>query len=703
MKYLHNREQFLKEQKLLMNSFEDSIFEAVGSSVTYHNNTSWSDSLVGKLFAFAGKKIKRSAQSGVLTKYLYDLEREFRKGQAMAVSKEKVVQQYRVYQNILNIYNFINSKNFNKSEFEVILDNAIKDYKELVKNDKTDAKIKVTAQELLTKLETFKEKYEAESKVQESLLIEANKIIKGKKGQPDFEIVMPEKEKKAKQQTSGAEKERLAKEEGREKPPDEFDLPPLEFNKLTLRKMRSEFETAKKNLKLLTQTPKNLKKRANLEARIKDLIQNIKEREVEIKQMEQEASTKTKEDPSDYEITYTDSAGKTKTEPVANPQNPDDKIVNIIPDENNPDKTSPINVDDIIGIEQISVTQVDDTKILEKIKSLFEDVFSDEDINNYKKEAVISDGEKKKLLDQIKKVADSDDKSFINGIALLKLFNSAEQKYSKTDDKGEPELDNGLFNKWSNGVLSIMDSYSDLLTPTITEFITKMLDPKNFMNKQAQSELLKKYFGLNYTPTYTGSDLDLSGKKGKGEVKENLAYKQVTDFSIDTALNQVFALSGSTTDYNGVGVIDNEASYIFYMLNDTSNGKYYRFIVSKNDTTWLKNISKKIPTKAGSTVTANHEYIVLLKKADAAKLSFKIKSGVELKFTRLKPGAKIVKTKDGLEIQAVDDKQPITSDSFSLKVAKTYKLLNNDQEFKVETPVVHYTKYAAKIAEEQAK
>ena len=99
MKYIKSRQEFLKE------NFEQ-IYEYSGSHSTFHNDVSWKDSLLGKLFSSIGKKIRKVNQSGKIGIYLKQLESEFKAGQAKAIEKQTYVQNFRLNDDIITLYKY---------------------------------------------------------------------------------------------------------------------------------------------------------------------------------------------------------------------------------------------------------------------------------------------------------------------------------------------------------------------------------------------------------------------------------------------------------------------------------------------------------------------------------------------------------------------------------------------------------------------
>lgn len=623
MKYVKSREQFINEQ------FEP-IYEYVGSKGTFHNDTKWSDSLVGKLFSAIGKKIKKVVKKGVTGKYLNELESEFKKGQALAVQNDEVVQKLRVNQNIINLWNMINSKNFDYGNFILMLDTVIKDYETFIKDKNTLPKYKTEAETHLSNLKEFSEK------------------VKG----GITEAVDPNLPK--------------------EKAPSDEDLSDIDFHKIDLKKMRGELTFL--NQQYTNETDK--KRKEDIKKLVTKLKKRISEKEFDIQSMEKELANKTVNQPTEFTVTYVDpKTGEPKTVDASNPQNPNDKYVNVNANPKNPKQTITVSYDNVIDVDSKANKAKDDATdkakdddlnaaydefegdaeepskdaelSQEQIITLFGKYYSKETLKQYNDDANITSTEAKRLNDVLIKNAGSD-KEFINPIAVMKIFNKAELnaysvKSDGDDSRTSRKLDDDLFLQWTNGVLTLLENYKQYLPKALVDFINDMLQEDNFMNSKAQKELLAKYFKVNYDPA-TNTDKEESIDLDE-DIKANYKYEKIDALPIDKSFGKVFIITANTKGYIGDGTEDS-GDMVFYMIGMTNSKKYYRFIVSKNDATYLKAIDKDIPVYKSDNKSNNSEYLVFLSLADLKKLTMNFKKGSNVKFKRLKPALAIKTVKD---------------------------------------------------------
>lgn len=690
MKYVKSREQYITEQLEIINEYS-------GSKSTFHNDSSWGDSLVGKLFSAVGKQFKKIVKKGVIGKYLIELDKEFKKGQIQAIQYDEVSQKFRAYQNIIIVWNALHTKdNFDYDSFLILLDTTITDYTSFLASKDISDKYKDIVKEHLTNLKEFRKKIN--SAVTEAL-----------------DVNLP-----------------------KEKIPSTDELSDVDFHKIELRKMRTELKHLESALTNTSGTDKNKPKVLKIKSAIERLKKRITEKEFDIESMEKELSTKKPTDPSTYTVTYKDANGNVVTSDAANPQNPNDNTVNVNTDPKNPNQKTAVNVDDIIDVDKKSNKAADDAKdnkaddelnnlvnsiedetvttkksdklTQEQLIKLFDAYYPKTTIDTYVEETVISATEAKKLNAVLLKNASSNNKQFINPIAVVKIFNKAEMYgYSinaknKESGKNGRELDDTLYLQWNQGVLTLLENYKDYIPTNLVEFINKMLSKDNFMNDKAQQELLAKYFNVSFTPdrkfdpSQANESEDTATAKYKYVVKDSIA--------IDAAFGKVFVITGNTIGYVGDGTSDSNADMVFYMIGMTKNNKYYRFIVSKNDTTYLKAIDKGIPTYAADTKAKNSEYIVLLRLEDLKKQNMNVKKGSTLKFKRIKPatGITTIKNSDNTNALSFNLKKEfqnaqITSDTFTLTLSKILVLVDSNGADFSKTVSTKYNQYNTKMVE----
>ncbi len=190
---------------------------------------------------------------------------------------------------------------------------------------------------------------------------------------------------------------------------------------------------------------------------------------------------------------------------------------------------------------------------VDRAKLLFDNLFPND--KDYERELKISEREKKDLLDTIEHKAKSD-KTLINPLQVMKIFNNAHYKYTVDNYNAIPDGSQGstlqgkgkgvnkrknyqqmpdgsgrhvaLFKQWNEGVIDLLQQYGDYIPDKLKKFIINVLNDNTIFGKGgAQAKLLADYFGIKVDIDELGI-----GEGGRGAVAGKKTTK--TDIYINT-------------------------------------------------------------------------------------------------------------------------------------------------------------------------